>query len=289
MGVLNEPPEEGRLGQGSRGPGCLGGRGGGALPQGQACPPGRMVRAAPVCVIMVNWGAPLIKPPAPPGALPCGGSEAVPYSRAQPESLIYSKASAEKVQTHVPFHPPDLRAQNHHLSFTAVKTATGRDRDADGQGSAGRGAELESAGSVEFRRSPGLAGAPRASWGPVGPPPWGVSGARARGARGPGGRTRHAWGRSGEACTHRDPRLPGGGPALRGAAEGQACAATLVSHLRPGPERRSPAQEVGPGSSHWQVALSDWAMTLGDRWAPSSSQVSAEVTLACRDLFSKLA
>lgn len=38
LGVFNEPPEEGRLGQGSRGPGRLGGRGGGA------CPPGRMAR-----------------------------------------------------------------------------------------------------------------------------------------------------------------------------------------------------------------------------------------------------
>ena len=32
---------------------------------------------------------------------------------------------------------------------------------------------LESAGSAEFRRSPGLAGAPRASWGSCSPPPWG--------------------------------------------------------------------------------------------------------------------
>lgn len=99
------------------------------------------------------------------------------------------------------------------------------------------------------------------------------AGGSTRQAEAPG---RHGAGQGG-ARTRRDPRLPGGRP-------------FTLRHPRPraGPECHSPAQEVGSGSLHWQVALSGWAMTLGGWWAPSSSQESAEVTSACGDLFSKL-
>lgn len=296
---MNEHPQEVRLGGGS-GPPALRGGPGCAWLRGQACPPGRV---APGSTPQSPHGesgrllpsSPRARPgsrrPAPPplgssgGPLRAKGASSAalaPYPcKRSLRSLSCSKTFAEKVKTVVPFGLTGLGA---HLRFPAVKTAVGVAEGGHGRGSVSRGG-----GSAQLRRGLGAAEGPRvfqvrrqslmrASWDQ------------------PALESASCWNR----CIRRSPRSRQEGPATPGAGQGG------VHPLRAPSLPRREALTLGdtaewpdmfrdsdlppmcrPAGSHPHRGSGPRVLGLADpaeRWdqrALSSSQVSAEVTLAC--------